>query len=32
MKRKIFEEYGVDIVTIENDYRKETLEHLVYYY
>jgi hypothetical protein len=32
IKRKIFEEYGVDKVTIDRDYRKETLEQLVYCY
>jgi hypothetical protein len=32
MKRKIFEEYGVDTVTVDKDYRKETLERLVYCY
>jgi hypothetical protein len=32
MKRKRFEEYGVDIMTIDIDYIKETLEQLVYCY
>jgi hypothetical protein len=32
IKMKIFEEYGVDTVTIDRDYRKETLEQLVYCY
>jgi hypothetical protein len=29
IKRKIFEEYRVDTVTVDKDYKKETLEKLV---
>jgi hypothetical protein len=32
IKKKIFEEYVVDTVTVDRDYRKETLEKLVYCY
>jgi hypothetical protein len=32
MKRKIFEEYGVDTVTVDRHYRKETLELLAMVY
>ena len=32
IKKKIFEEYGVDTVTVERYYRKETLEQFVYCY
>jgi hypothetical protein len=31
-ERKIFEEYGVDIVIVDKDFRKETLEKIVYCY
>jgi hypothetical protein len=32
IKGNIFEEYGVDTVTVDKYHRKETLEQLVYYY
>ena len=32
IKKNIFEEYGVDTVTLDIDYRKERIEQLVYCY
>jgi hypothetical protein len=32
IKGKIFEEYGVDTVTLDKDHKKEMLEQLVYCY
>jgi hypothetical protein len=32
IKRKIFEEYRVDTLTVDKYYKQETLEQLVYFY
>jgi hypothetical protein len=32
IKGNIFENYGADIMTLERDYKRETLEQLVYCY